>query len=113
MQVRIGARVPEKDAVIEEGVFDNLVAGYWLCAWMGDYIQGMDAGDQQRGESAIKELEKYTTLPSTVATHQNPEDFVAHVIDPAKGDDAANLREFFSNSCTGYQRAVDSFYADR
>lgn len=100
---------PERDAAIEDGVFDSMVAGYWLCAWMGDYLQAQETGDRQRGESAVKELEKYATLPSTIASHQDPQAFASHVIDPAAGGDAATLREFFDSSCSGYQRAVDSF----
>lgn len=103
---------PERDAAIEDGVFDSMVAGYWLCAWMGDYLQAQETGDRQRGESAVKELEKYATLPSTIASHQDPQAFASHVIYPAAGGDAAMLREFFGSSCSGYQRAVDSS-ADR
>lgn len=93
-----------RDAVIEEGVYDVAVAEYWMCAWMGEFIDAEDTGDRQRQEITLSELEKYPTLPAIIAHHQSPEAVVASVIQPAKQGDSVKLREFFE-SCTSYQRA--------
>ncbi|WAP52496.1 hypothetical protein OL239_04385 [Arthrobacter sp. ATA002] len=93
-----------RDAMIEEGVHDVAVSEYWLCAWMGEFINAEDTGDRQRTADAVTELEKYPTLPAIIAHHQSPEVVVASVIQPAKLGDSSTLREF-SQTCTSYQRA--------
>lgn len=93
-----------RDAVIEEGVYDVGVSEYWLCAWMGEFINAEDTGDRQRTADAVTELEKYPTLPAIAAHHQSPEAVMASVVQPAKHGDSSTLREF-SKNCTSYQRA--------
>ena len=97
----------DEDAVYEDGVFDVAASEYWLCAWMDDYVSAVDGGDSQRADSAMTELEKYVSLPAIAAHHQNPDDFVTSVLEPARLGDATMLREFFA-TCTSYQRATAS-----
>jgi hypothetical protein len=93
----VGAVSTDQDVVIEEGVEDVAVAGYWLCAWMAEYIGAVDSGDAVQKEAAMSEIEKYTSLPIIETVHQNPEVFEASVVNTARRGETANLREFFKS----------------
>lgn len=88
--------------VIEDGVQDSLVAGYWLCAWMDSYLEALDGNDAPGQAEGMEYLSKYTQLPAVQTSLVNPEDFEASVIAPAKDGDPAKLREYFG-TCPSYR----------
>jgi hypothetical protein len=100
---RLGPEYEEEGVLIGKGMGKVVVAWTWLCAWETEYIDALDADDEDRAESAIAMIGKWRSLPEKDLYLADPnEDWEKVVLQPALLGDPSAIKNDLVNTCVGF-----------
>lgn len=98
---------PDEVHLFEDGLFDSFATSYWRCAWLQEVSRADASGDVDRAVSARAALERYATLPWSIADQPDFQDYQRTLAEMATRTGSSVEAVEFGIDCAIMKEGVD------
>jgi hypothetical protein len=92
-----------KGPAFEAGIGRNQVWFTWLCAWEGEYLSSLRAGDDEATKKAARQVERWAEMKFYRTVVDDPSGaWRRNVLVPLRAGSGSGVRQEFDSMCLNY-----------